>query len=140
MSIIVIAGMSATGKKTLIRKLVAGDSELCDRFGVRGSVYPIGYSFEPINLKLAQQADSVVFQWQVVHHGCVSTLREWMPDRPVKTFWLIRDELAHYNAHRAGQHSWQPSGQSELRLTSMLMLYKHFVDYGPVELVTMEET
>ena len=75
---ITVAGYSAVGKKTLIRKLYT--DELDERFGLSGTRDAYGWAFEPLEGIFEATADHVIYQWQVATDEIIDQLAERFPD------------------------------------------------------------
>jgi len=136
MKVIYFVGMSAVGKKFVIRRILAGDTKLQEQFGVSGRVYATGYAFQPLIREACNQADTILVQWQLAEHWKIRRLRDWYPEAEHRIVFLRRDWQAHLRSHHERYaRIWKPTLE-ELKSHSDGVL-SYFTE--PVEFVTMPE-
>lgn len=139
MKIIYLVGFSSVGKKTTIRRIIAGDLDLRERFGVSGEIYATGYSFQPLIREECNRAGTVLVQWQLAEHWKIKRLRDWYPEAEHRIIFLFRAWGPHLRSHheRYG-HVWRPT-LDELKSHTYGVLNYFTAEPGPIEFVTLPE-
>jgi hypothetical protein len=103
-----ICGLSAAGKKTLIRRLLADEGGLRDRFSVSGPLEAFGYSFEPLDRIHDSSAAFVLHQWQWANDRLIEELVERHPDGRHRIVLLWRPlEEQYRDIQRMYGESWR---------------------------------
>ncbi len=103
-----VCGLSAVGKKTLIRRLLQDNDDTRQRFSVLTPVRAFGRSFDSLDNIHDLHEGSVIHQWQWANDSLIETLMERHPKSTHRVIVLWRPfKLQYQDILNVYGNSWQ---------------------------------
>jgi hypothetical protein len=110
-----VAGHSATGKETFIKKVVSEEGvALRKEFRLHGSLGTYGSNFAPIEDAIKSNADTILIKWQFAQHDWIESIKNLVPSARHRVILLWKPYADHLsglmNRQKAnGKIEWSPT-------------------------------
>lgn len=130
-----VAGDSASGKTTLVKKLLDDDRSR-ERFGIAGLTEAFNLKGAPIGDMLASTADVIVFRWQLKDKEYIGKARATFPGRQHRVIVTSCDPQVHAQ-RMISKHAQTPQMRNRVQrlergnLASLAALFElNFARFG----------